>query len=53
MSSHKEDNRKRLINLISQIKVNQNPSGWSHVSSIAVGGLTTIFGVRVKTLYND
>lgn len=42
MSSYKEENRKRLINLLDQIKVSKNPAGWQHVSSIAVGGLLSV-----------
>ena len=42
MSSYKEDNRKRLIGLLSSIKASKNPSGWKHVASIAVGGLLAV-----------
>lgn len=42
MNSYKEENRKRLINLLSHIEVNKNPDGWNHVTSIAVGGLLTL-----------
>jgi hypothetical protein len=42
MSSYKEENRKRLISLLSSIKENTNPNGWKHVASIAVGGLLSV-----------
>lgn len=42
MGSYKEENRKRLIGLLSNIKENKNPSGWRHVASIAVGGLLSV-----------
>lgn len=42
MSSYKEDNRKRLIGLLSSIKEGKTPIGWKHVASIAVGGLLSV-----------
>ena len=42
MSSYKEENRKRLIGLLSSINANKNPTGWKHVASIAVGGLLSV-----------
>lgn len=42
MSSYKEENRKRLINLLGYVKAEKNPSGWSHVKTIAVGGLLSV-----------
>lgn len=42
MSSYKEENRKRLIGLLSNIKEDKNPEGWKHVASIAVGGLLSV-----------
>jgi len=42
MNSLREDNRKRLIRLIDQIPVDENPEGWTHIASIAVGGLLSV-----------
>lgn len=42
MNSLRENNRKRLIRLIDQIPVDENPEGWSHIASIAVGGLLSV-----------
>ncbi|MEA9589708.1 hypothetical protein VC279_20275 [Xanthomonas sp. WHRI 10064A] len=42
MSSSKEKNRGRLIELISQIPAKKSPEGWGHVASIAVGGLACV-----------
>jgi hypothetical protein len=49
MSSYKEENRKRLINLLGYVKADKNPKGWTHVSSIAVGGLLSVGFSRVET----
>lgn len=50
MSTYKEENRKRLIGLLDNIKANKNPSGWKHVASIAVGGLLSV-GFSEKNTY--
>lgn len=42
MSSYLADNRQRLIKLIGQISVDKQPEGWTHVASIAVGGLLSV-----------
>ncbi|QDS14323.1 hypothetical protein [Xanthomonas arboricola] len=42
MSSYKEKNRTRLIELINKISTEKNPEGWIHVASIAVGGLACV-----------
>ncbi|MCQ2032292.1 hypothetical protein, partial [Stutzerimonas zhaodongensis] len=42
MSSYRTDNRDRLIKLIDQISVDKQPEGWTHVASIAVGGLLSV-----------
>lgn len=42
MSSYKEENRKRLITLLSHIKTDKNPIGWTHVKTVAVGGLLSV-----------
>ena len=42
MSTYKEENRKRLVELLGHIELNKNPDGWRHLTSIAVGGLLTI-----------
>ena len=36
------NNRERLVRLLAEVKENKNPSGWEHISSIAVGGLVCI-----------
>lgn len=48
MSSYKEENRKRLINLLGYVKADKNPEGWTHVSSVAVGGLLSVGFSRVE-----
>ena len=42
MSSYKEKNRKRLINLLGYVKPEKNPKGWHHVTSVGVGGLLSV-----------
>ncbi|SEL84508.1 hypothetical protein SAMN05216214_1352 [Atopomonas hussainii] len=42
MSSYEQENRNRLINLIDQISTDLNPEGWTHVGSLAVGGLLSV-----------
>ena len=49
MSSYKEENRKRLTNLLKYVKSNKNPEGWNHVTSIAVGGLLSVGFSKTET----
>lgn len=49
MDSYKEENRKRLINLLERIKVKKNPEGWRHVMSMGVGGLLSVGFSKNKT----
>ncbi|MGH1543719.1 MAG: hypothetical protein ACRBHB_25190 [Arenicella sp.] len=49
MSSYKEENRKRLINLLEHVKAEKHPNGWRHVTSIAVGGLLSVGFSKVET----
>lgn len=41
ISSYKEENRKRLILLLSKIRASDSPAGWKKITSLAVGGLIT------------
>lgn len=49
MSSYKEENRKRLISLLEYVKVEKKPIGWSHITSIGVGGLISIGFSKIET----
>jgi hypothetical protein len=49
MSSYKEENRKRLIRLLADVKFDRSPKGRSHVTSIAVGGLLNVGYSKVQT----
>lgn len=49
MSSYKDENRKRLINLLSRIKDTKKPEGWRHITSMAVGGLLSVGFSKRKT----
>ena len=42
MSSYQQENRQRLINLLSNIESAESPMGWRKVSSLSVGGLLAV-----------
>jgi hypothetical protein len=50
MSTYKEENRQRLVNLLRQVKSSKEPEGWKHVTSMAIGGLLSV-GFSEKSNY--
>ena len=42
MNTYKEENRKRLIQLIDKLSFEKEPEGWTHVTTMAVGGLESV-----------
>lgn len=49
MNSYKDKNRKRLIDLLDQIRAEKSPFGWDHIGSFAVGGLLSIGFSKIQS----